>query len=218
MNRKEFLPLTIILLMFLIGIYLYPNLPEKVPIHWNAEGKINGYGSKLLGLFLMPMITLIVYIIFMVIPKIEVYKKNIAAFSEQFFLFKLIFVLFFLVLYIITIIQSMGFIFNMNYVVIPACAVFFYIIGYLLKYAKRNFFIGIRTPWTLSSEKVWNKTHTLGSKLFRILAFVTLTGILFGKYGVWVMIISLLACALFLVVYSYILFEKEVKKSNKING
>jgi uncharacterized membrane protein len=209
MNKKEIFLTGLIVLMFIIAVYFYQKLPDKIPTHWNAEGKINGYSSKAFGIFLLPSITVIMYLLFLLIPKIEVYKKNIQAFSKHFFIFKLALILFFMVLFIVTIMQSMGYIFNMNYVIIPACAILFYIIGYMLKYAKRNFFIGIRTPWTLSSEKVWDKTHALGSTLFKIVSLTALMGMFFGKYGFWIMLIPLLTISLFLVVYSYVLFSKE---------
>jgi len=187
-------------------------MPEKIPIHWNAQGEIDGYGSRFTGLFLLPMVTVGIYILFLIIPKIAVYKDNIKQFQKYFFAFKVIFILFFFTLYIITILQTLGYTFNMNYFIIPAIAALFYFIGHILKFAKRNFFIGIRTPWTLSSNEVWNKTHLLGSKTFKIAAIIAFLGLFFGKYGILFILIPILGVAIFLVVYSYVIYQKEVKR------
>jgi len=211
MNKKELLPIIIILIMFLIGFYFYPQFPERMPIHWNAKGEIDGYGSRFSGLFLIPLVSLGIYLLFLVIPKIAVYKKNIKDFSKYFFGFKLVFVLFFFCLYVVTILQTIGYRFSMNYFMFPAIAALFYFIGYILKFAKRNFFIGIRTPWTLSNDEVWNKTHFLGSKMFKIASIVAFFGIFFGKYGIWFIMIPILVGVLFLVGYSYLIYQKEIK-------
>ena len=84
-----------------------------------------------------------------------------------------------------------------------------YSIGILLEKAKRNWFIGIRTPWTLSSDKVWDKTHKLGSKLYKYAAVFPLLGIVFQNYAFYLTIFSLVGVSLYLVVYSYLEFKKE---------
>jgi uncharacterized membrane protein len=87
----------------------------------------------------------------------------------------------------------------------------FFYIGILLENAKRNWFIGIRTPWTLSSEKVWNKTHKLGSKMFKISGIIVLIGFLFQKYVTYFILIPTLFVAFYLVIYSYVEYRKEKK-------
>lgn len=95
---------------------------------------------------------------------------------------------------------------------LPFMGILFIAIGYLLRQAKRNFFIGIRTPWTLSSDSVWDKTHQLGSVLFMLSgAFAILGGFLGGMTAFWLMFVPLIGSTLFLVVYSYVLYKNETK-------
>ena len=88
-------------------------------------------------------------------------------------------------------------------------AILMFYIGILLEKAKQNWFIGIRTPWTLSSEKVWDKTHKLGARLFKTLAVIILASLLVPKYSIWIVIMPIIATALWLFIYSYLEFKKE---------
>lgn len=198
----------VILLLFLISFSIYSKVPERLPVHWNAAGEADGYGSRFMGLFLMPIIILAVYLLFIFIPKMAVFKKNIEDFLKYFESMKLVILLFFVGLYSATIIQIYR-PFNMSYFVAPAVAVLLYYTGYLMKFAKRNFFIGIRTPWTLSSDMVWEKTHKIGSVLFRIVAVFVLTAFFFPEYFLWIFLIPLSGMVVFLFVYSYLEFRKE---------
>ncbi|MDO8755746.1 MAG: SdpI family protein, partial [Anaerolineales bacterium] len=84
--------------------------------------------------------------------------------------------------------------------------------GFLLRRAKRNWFIGIRTPWTLSSDRVWNETHRLGSPLFMASGGLALLGAFFsGTIAFWLMFVPLIGSTLFLVIYSYVLYQREIK-------
>ena len=113
-------------------------------------------------------------------------------------------------MYIVTLAANLGYAFNMNYIIMPAIAVLFYFCGILVENAKRNWFIGIRTPWTLSSDKVWKKTHKLGAKIFKIYAVVILFGLFFEHCLIWI-ILTILPLSLYLLIYSYLEWRK-IKK------
>ncbi|NMC78094.1 MAG: SdpI family protein, partial [Chloroflexi bacterium] len=91
----------------------------------------------------------------------------------------------------------------------------FYAIGGLLGKAKRNFFIGIRTPWTLSSDFVWQQTHRRGALLFKIAGVVILVGMLLPQYAMWIMLSACMVAALYTIVYSYWLFQREARQSTQ---
>ena len=211
-DKKELIPITLITLLFAVSFYLYPKMPERMPIHWNAAGEINNYGNRFLGLFLMPVFLAAIYVLFLFLPRIMVYQKNFEKFKNHFYGFKIVFLLFFITIYIATLLPNFGINVNFGYIVAPALAILFLYIGYMLKFAKRNYFIGIRTPWTLANEKVWDKTHELGSKLFIIKAIVILSAVFFPKRMIWFILLPIIAVVSFLFVYSYILYRKEVKK------
>ncbi|MFH0869643.1 MAG: SdpI family protein [archaeon] len=114
-----------------------------------------------------------------------------------------------------TIAWNLGYMFSMTLLLVPALAALFFCAGVLISKAKRNWFIGIRTPWTLSSDAVWDKTHELGGKLFKLSGILALAGMLFGDYAFWFVLAPVLAFSLFLVYYSYRLFNEEKEEKLK---
>lgn len=212
MRKSEVIIAIILLVSFVIGIFLYPEMPEKMASHWNAKGEVNGYMPKFWGLFLMPIISVAILSLLILIPKMDPLKKNIDKFRKYFDIFIVVIALFLFYLYILTLLWNLGKRFNMTLFLLPAFAVLFYCIGILTENAKQNWFIGIRTPWTLSNEKVWDKTHKLGGKLFKIVALITLVGAIVGKYTILFILIPIILVVIYLFVYSYFEYKKEIRK------
>lgn len=207
--------LLIIITSFGVGIFLYPKMPDIVASHWNYKGQVDGFISKFWGLFLMPIISLVMFLMFLVIPKIDPLRENIAKFRGYFDRFIVSIILFMFYLYTLTLLWNFGRTFSMVLFLSPAFAVLFYYVGTLLEHTKRNWFIGVRTPWTLSSDAVWDKTHKIGAFLFKACGVISLLGILFPNFAVFFVLIPVLFAALYLVAYSYFEHEKEVKLKNK---
>ena len=118
-------------------------------------------------------------------------------------------ILFLLYIYLISIFWNLGFSFNMGKILAPALGILFYYIGVLLEKAKRNWFIGIRTPWTLSDDSVWEKTHKIGGKLFKIAGLIALLSVLLPARILYLTLVPALAASLFLVVYSYFKYREK---------
>ncbi len=211
MRKSEVAVLGIILVSFVIGVYFYPQMPERIASHWNIQGQVDGYISKFWGLFLMPVISVGLFLLFILIPKIDPLKQNIEKFRKYFDGFVVLIISFLFYLYLLTIFWNLGIRFNMTQFLVPAFAVLFYYCGILVENAKRNWFIGIRTPWTLSSEKVWDKTHRLGGKLFKICGLIILLGIFLQGYAIFFVFVPVLLVAGYTVVYSYFEYQKEIK-------
>jgi len=211
MRKTELFILIAVIISFVIGIYLYPQMPEQMASHWNAQGKVDDYMSKFWGVFLMPLVFIGLTLLFIAIPRIDPLKKNIEEFRKYYDGFIIIFFIFMLLVYVQTILWNLGTEISPNLIFPILIGLLFFYIGILLENAKRNWFIGIRTPWTLSSEKVWNKTHRLGSKMFKISGIVVLFGFLFQKYSTYFILVPALFVAFYLVVYSYVEYQKEKK-------
>lgn len=141
-------------------------------------------------------------------PKTRPSKKNIEKFKKYYELFILLFEVFMLYMQGIIILANLGYIFNMVAFLAPAMGILFFFIGTLLEKSERNWFIGIRTPWTMSSDKIWHKTHILGGKLFKIAGIIAIIGIFFGKIAFFFIIIPMILFAIYLVVYSYLEYRK----------
>lgn len=214
-DRRDYIVLGLIAIMFFAGLYVYSSVPSKVPVHWNAAGEVDGYASKNFGLFLLPATALLVFLLFLVIPRIAVFQNNVGDFYMRHgFSFKLVMTLFFMLIYLFTIASSFGYVLNMNYLMVPAVSMLIFYVGYVIRDARRNFFIGIRTPWTLSSDTVWRKTHQLGGKLLMASAAVMLLGLVFPKYLLWFIMVPLLGSSAYLVLYSLVLYRREKKEKS----
>jgi uncharacterized membrane protein len=216
MKQTKIIIFLIIVLSFAVAFYFYPQMPERAASHWNVKGEVDGYISKFWASFLMPIISSLVALLFLLIPKIDPFKENIKKFKGYFEGFIIILLLFFFYIYLLSIFWNLGFRFSMNYLMIPSLAVLFYYVGILVEKAKRNWFIGIRTPWTLSSESVWDKTHKIGGRLFKISAAIALLGMFFIEQAFYFVIIPVILLVVFAFLYSYFEYQKEVAKNNNI--
>ncbi len=205
--------MVLIALSLLAGVLLWNQLPDPMPSHWDANDHVNGYMPKVWGVFMIPLMAMGLLALFLIIPSIDPLKANIAQFRETFNLFITLIITFVFYVYGLTIVWSLGYQnFKMSAALLPFIGILFIFIGYLLRRAKRNFFIGIRTPWTLSSDSVWDKTHQVGSVLFMISGIFAFLGAFFGGVTAFLlMLIPLIGSTLFLVVYSYILYRDETK-------
>ncbi len=205
--------LTLIAIAVIAGALLWNQLPEQMASHWNANDEVDGTMPKFWGVFLMPLVVLGMFGLFIALPNMDPLKANIESFRSAFNLFILLITVFMLYIHGLTLAWSLGYqSFKMSSMILPFMGIVFIFIGYLLRQAKRNFFIGIRTPWTLSSDSVWDKTHQLGSVLFMVSGALAFFGSFFGgMVAFWLLFVPLMGSTLALVIYSYILYRSETK-------
>jgi uncharacterized membrane protein len=201
--------ITVVSLM--IGWYLYPLLPENIASHWGTNGEANGYMPKFWGLFFVP--TLIVFISFLLfwLPKIDPLKENIESFRKYYNGIIAGIVLFLFYVHLLTIFWNTGHRFDMTKMIVPPLAALWYMLGVALPHMKQNWFMGIRTPWTLASVRVWDETHRWSGKIFQHSALLALVGLLFPPFTFWFIIVPILTSAFGSILYSYILFKKYEK-------
>lgn len=131
-------------------------------------------------------------------------KKNIEISASFYYWFKIVFVLFMAALYLMTIYAGLGHQIDVSRFVTVGVAILFFFIGLMLPKIKKNYTIGIRLPWTLHSEVVWDKTHQLGGKLFIALAaLILIASFLPGTWTFRILIGSIMVMLVILVWYSY---------------
>lgn len=210
--------LTTILVLILIaaavlaGALFWDQLPESMASHWNENDQVDGYMSKFWGVWMMPLMVLGMFGIFLLVPVIDPLKANIAKFRNIFNLCILLITAFMLYVHGLTLAWNLGYEFRMSSAMLPFMGILFVFMGYMLRQAKRNWFIGIRTPWTLSSDTVWDKTHQLGSVLFIASGVLAFLGAFFGgTIALYLTLIPMLGSALFVVLYSFVLYQREMK-------
>ena len=213
-TRKMIVSVLVLLLVTtLAGVLHWNGLPDPMASHWGINDQVNGTMPKFWGVFLMPLISLGLFLLFLLIPAIDPLKANIAKFRDTFNLFIAFMVLFLIYVQGLTLAWNLGFTnFKMSTSLMPALGLLFILVGFMIRKAKRNFFIGIRTPWTLSNDKVWDETHRVGSWLFMGSGVLAIIGSFFGGMtAFWFLFAPLIGSAIFLVIYSYLLYQQETK-------
>jgi len=210
--KKEIPYLLIALLPFAYLIYIWPSLPQKVPMHWNGSGEIDRWGDKSETIILPFLMSGLVYFIFLVIPKIDP-KGKLQNMGNKLNDFRLALSCFMCILsiYILYSIKTNN---ADPKILFPLLGLLFAFLGNYMKTMKPNYFIGFRTPWTLENEEVWKKTHKLGGSLWFIGGLLMmLTFLLHGKTQFYTFIGITAVISIIPIIYSYIEFQK-IKNNN----
>lgn len=207
MKLKFILPLALIFASLIVSFYLYPHLPNSIATHWGLDNQPNGFSSKIFGVFLLPIVSLFSYIIFLVLPNFDPYRQNFNQFKHHFYVFVNVLLGFFLCLHLAILIWNLGYHFDLVQVISPLFGIIFYYAGILIGVSKRNWFVGIRTPWTLSSDFVWQKTHFLGAKLFKISGLICFLALFLPRLAILFILVPPILSTVVVFVYSYLLFR-----------
>lgn len=202
--------LFLILINFGVSLYFWSKLPQIVPTHWNIIGEVDGWGPKELNLFLLPVINLAVFFLMIFFPKIDPLRKNYQKFIREYTGLRALFVIFFTFLYSAILYSSFNpssgvfrFVFPVGF------GLFFIYIGSIMPHFKTNWFAGIRTPWTLSSEKSWRETHKLAGKLFIVAGSIAIIGsVFFSKFVFPAFIIAIVLASIMPIIYSYSVWKE----------
>lgn len=179
--------------------------------HWNAQGIVDGYSGKLINILMFPILLLVLLILFIFIPKIDPKKKNIKEFEGTFNIFVSAFLSFMLLLQLQVFLWNTGTQISMNTIMPILMGLLFIVISQLVSKAKQNYTIGIRTPWTLHSERVWEKTHKIGGKLFLISGVLSILSFLLPEFTYIIVLGSAIISTIIVFVYSYIEYKRESK-------
>lgn len=205
--------LVIILTSVVTSLVGYQYLPELIPTHWNYLGQVDGYGSKLGTMIAFPALILLFFLLLRIVPSLDPLKKNIVKFQKDYNNMISVFMLFFLLLQYQVILWSLGIQISPNYMFPITLGLLFFTIGNMLGKAKRNWTFGIKTPWTLSSENVWRKTHDLGKFLFKLSLPIFIVSLLIPNITFLIVIGYILAITFYLILYSFLEFKKEQGKN-----
>lgn len=211
--KKDWLILAIVVLTFVLSLYFYPSLPDRVPSHWNAKGQIDGYSGKFFGGFGIPLINLGLYFLFIILPYLDPKKANYAKFPSAYKAIRYTVHIFFACLQGVILMVSLGHPVNVGMFAYLGASLLFVMIGNVMGKFKHNYFVGIKTPWTLSNEEVWVKTHRMAGPLWVVGGILSA---IFAIIGDGIMIIPFIiivsVIAIVPIIYSYIIFSKLNKR------
>ncbi|MEK6446697.1 SdpI family protein [Priestia aryabhattai] len=209
--KKHVFPLSITLLTLVAWLIALPHLPATMPIHWGANGEADGFATKINAMILTVGIMVLIYFILAFVPRIDPRKENYKYFSKTYNIVLNAVLLLFFFVNMSTILQGLGYNVPMAYIAPIMAGLVFIIIGNYLQRVRSNYFMGIRTPWTLSNETVWKKTHRLSGKIFFIGGLLILiSAFLPDGYKSVIMWGSIVLCVAVPYLYSYLAYKKEM--------
>ena len=186
---------------------VYPSLPARVPIHWNVRGEVDGFGSRAFGAFFFPGVILILIGVFAVLPKLTPRSMPIATFGPTYAYIVLLTTALFSYIHVLAIAAAMGHAPDFPRALLGGMFLFFALMGNVLGKVTRNPYVGIKVPWTLASDAVWNATHRLAAWLFVASGVIGLI-LVAARAPSWTMPIPLVLASIAPVVYSYVLSRK----------
>lgn len=204
-KKSDIYNVIVIVCSILLTIIVYNKLPDLVPIHWNTMGEIDNYSPKAFGAFMAPVIMIFTWSGMKFLPKIDPRKKNYEKFDKSYSVIVSMLLTFFLVIHTVTLLVALGYSISIEKIIPLIVGVLFIVIGNYLPKSKSNFFYGIKTPWTLSSEVSWRKTHRLGGRLFVVAGIVCILSsfLLNGNIKAVVFFIAIMIAAIVPIVASY---------------
>jgi uncharacterized membrane protein len=190
---------------FGMGILALPFLPAQVPSHWNIAGEVDGYSSPLTAALLTPALILALAVILPHLPKIDPRRENYAQFQGTYALTINAIALFLTALHLLTLAFALGAGFDLARLVFLGLGLLIAVIGNELGRVQPNYFMGIRTPWTLADDEVWRRTHRLGGRLLAVAGALTALAALLLPLPVAAPLglAFILGAAAFAVWYSY---------------
>jgi uncharacterized membrane protein len=163
--RREWYVIVILCIPFILSWAVWDLLPDQVPIHFNIKGEADDWGPKWINAIVLPLLGVGLYLLLVAVPSIDP-KNKIENKQNALRLIRLSTSLFMTILYGVVIGRSLGYDWNTTQIVFAATGLLFLLLGYSIKTVKPNYFMGVRTPWTLESEEVWIATHNWSSRLW----------------------------------------------------
>jgi len=208
--KLDALPLICIAAAFILAAVAWPQAPDAIPVHWGVDGQPDNYAGKFFGLLGLPLLSLGMYVLFYLMPVLDPRRENYRKFWNRYLFLRNIFILVMTGLSLIIFLWSIGIGVDTSIAVFVLVGLLLVFLGNYMGKLRPTWFVGIRTPWTLSSEEAWNKTHRLGGKLFMVMGLLMIAaGIVREQWMNYVAIYSVVAFVAVLYPYSYLVWRKD---------
>ena len=193
--------------------WAYTRLPETVPIHWNLEGKADGFGSRAVAVGILPAAMVGMALLLAALPWLSPKKFEIDSFRETYHYIIVLIIGLFAALHAVILAQTMNRELNMIRLLLCVLFVFFALMGNVMGKIRRNFYVGIKVPWTLASDRVWNETHRLAAWLWVAAGVV---GLLFAWTPWFLVGFGVLGVAVVVPILYSLMLYKRLQKSGEL--
>ena len=206
--------IVVICVTWIVAVLYYGKLPEKIPSHWNIDGEINGYMTKPWGVYMFPLMSTVLSVILWFLPKVAPKGFKLDSARKAYNIIIFVMSVFLFAIMVMTFEAALDNTLNTTQFVFTMVGALFVIIGNYLSKVPKNFFFGIRTPWTLSSDKVWYQTHRVGSWIFIVCGMLVIFSSLMGVQQNYIVVL-LMSAGLLPVIYSLFSYYKIEGFNNK---
>lgn len=208
--RREWLQLLLLALPFIAIPFVWSHLPEQIPTHWNLAGEPDDYSHKAFGLLILPVLNIFTTALLFGIPYIDPRRENFELFANTMRSFRLLFTTFMLVVFSAIVAAGLGYDFAIERVICVCLILLFLVLGNMFGKVRSNYFVGIRTPWTLDNPEVWRRTHRMAAVLWVAASIIALPApMLFDGTALFVIMMVYVGTITFVpLIYSLVTFRK----------
>ncbi|MGD0154241.1 MAG: SdpI family protein [Thermacetogeniaceae bacterium] len=199
-------PILILLLVLVVAsVLVFPHLPARVPGHWNVAGQVDRYTSRAFAAFFYPLLIIWIYLMMVLMPLIDPKRQNYARFEGAYRLLRSALVLFLSGTWAITILTGLGYSLNVGMIMKGGIGLLFLLIGSMMGQIRFNYFVGVKTPWTLADERVWQTTHHFAGRIWVLGSLlILLSATVSGDWGAILFIGIVAMLALAPIIFSYV--------------
>ena len=195
------------LVAVIAAVWLYPQLPAQMPTHWDLQGHVNGSMPRFWGAAFPALMILALGMLTPLLPRISPRRFEITPFAHVYAIVMLATQGVMLVVGLAVLLSGAGYALPMPAIAMLSVGVLLMVLGNYMGKLRKNFFIGIRTPWTLASDAVWERTHRLGGWLLMLTGLVTMIGVLIGAPA-WLALTVIVAAVLIPCAHSFRVYRR----------
>lgn len=215
MTRRWLGPVVIAAMLVFTAV-VYPLLPERIPTHWNFRGEVDGWSGRLWGSLLAPVVSAGIWVLLPVLRRVDPRRRNYDRFESTFWLLVNLLVVFFAGIHVLTLGVALGWAIDMTRTILVIVGLMFAVLGNYLPRLRSNWWMGIRTPWTLESDAVWRSTHRLAGYTFVIGGLATaVSALLPSPIAIGLAMAAMMTAAVVPAIYSYVAFQRERREAER---
>ncbi len=212
LNKRQKIILSLLLASFATGALVFSQLPEQVAVHWKPNSFADGYVSRFWGAFLLPMLSLCLYLLFYSARKFDIRRKNVGSAKKDFENFEIAVQALLLYAFYLVLWWNLVYPFDITRYLAPAVGIVFFAFANIIAQAQPNWTISIRTPWTMKNKLSWQKTHRLARWLLYGCGFMTLYAVILPEHAFWFILAPILVVFVISIIYSYVIYRSHRKK------
>jgi len=212
-KRVEAVQWLILVATLALTAWAWPRVPERMPVHWNLAGQPDRYGGRVEGLLMLPLVAVGLYALFLVLPRFDPGRANYPQFGGAYAAIRTAILGVLAVIHGAVVAVAMGWRGDFGSLIAVVIGAMLAVLGAALPRVQPNWFVGIRTPWTLSSRRSWERTHRVGGRLFVAVGLVTAgLGLVRASWAFVVMMAGLLVGVTAVIAYSYVVWRDDPDK------